>query len=1125
MGGLLTYFTRHATAANLVLVIMVVFGVAALPQMRAQFFPDVIVDEIDVNIDWDGAGPEDVDRAVIEPLLPSLQAVEGLAASSSRASEGVARIELEFEPGWDMERAIADVQSAVDGVTTLPEDADPASVVRSVWRDRVTDVVISGPVGIDQLARFADEFTARLFREGVTRTTISGVAAPQTVVEVRTLDLMRHDVTMADLAQVIGAAADSSPAGDVSGSNARVRTGTERRAADQVAGVPIKILDDGSALTVGDVGRVTSEGLDRARAYFVGSHPALSIRVDRSPQGDAIAIQRIVQTVADEMELSLPPEVGIDLIRTRSEQISSRLNLLVVNGLQGLALVVVLLFLFLNARTALWVASGIPVSMLTAIGLMWAAGISLNMMSLFGLIITLGIVVDDAIVVGEHADYRFRHLKEPAPVAAERAARRMFLPVLSATLTTIIAFWGLTSIGGRFGELIRDIPLTVIAVLLASTLECFLILPNHMAHALHVQKPGRIPWYDKPSFHVNNAFDYLKDRWFRRFIALVLRGRYVVVAASVLLLATQIIPVIDGSLRWRFYVPPEQASLEGNFAMLPGASREDTARQMRELQRAVDKVAADFEAQHGRNPVTYVLTEVGGNTGRGIAGTENTDTDLLGSVAIELIPTDDRPFSATDFVTALQDEARQLPLTETLSFRSWRFGSGDDNLEIQLYGADLRRLKDAAEVLKTELARYPEISTIQDNLPFDKDQFVLDLTSKGQALGFTIEDLGAVLRNRLNGIEAATYPAGLRTGTIRVELPEAERAADFLESMMMRAGSGQYVPLTDLVTVTRVTGFGTIRREDGLAVISVTGNLSDDDPERASVIEEDLRERVLPAFGETSQVNWRMGGQAEDENRFMEDAQSGFILCLVGIYITLAWIFASWARPLVIMAIIPFGLVGALWGHRVWDQSLSMFSVIGMIGMTGIIINDSIVLISSIDERRRKLGLAPAIIDGAAERLRPVLLTTLTTVLGLVPLLYERSADAQFLKPTVVTLSYGLGFGMILVLLLVPALLGIGHDLSQALASQRRGLARRIGPGRPVAAAYALAAMGWFWATLGLFMVEGASPVLAALGLSQALWPAYGVFAAGAVALALAVFAVAGLLVALARRRTMPPAE
>ncbi len=1110
MGGLLGYFTRHPTAANLLLVMLVVLGLAAAPQMRVQFFPDVVSDEVRVVVQWDGAGPEDIDRAIIAPMMPALMAVEGVSGSWAVAREGRADMELQFEPGWTMQRALVDVQSAVDAMTTLPEEVDPPEVKLSAWRDRVTDVIITGPVGVDQLARFADDLTARLFDAGVTRTTIRGVAAPETVVEVRTLDLMRHDVTMAEIAAAVGDAADSRPAGDIAGANARIRTGAERRAADDVAAVPLRVAADSSVLRVGDVARVYDSPLDRTRAYFVGENPALSVRIDRSPDGDAVAIQRTVETVARDLMEVLPPEVQVDLIRTRAAAISERLDLLIDNGLMGLGLVVGLLFFFLNARTAFWVAAGVPAAMIAALGLMYVGGLTLNMISLFGLIITLGIVVDDAIVVGEHADYRYRTLGEPPEVAAERAARRMFLPVFTATLTTVIAFGAVMLIGGRFGQLIAALPYTVVAVLIASLIECFLILPNHMAHALKAQARSvaarRIPWYDRPSVVVNRGFAWVREQMFRPFTAWVLRLRYPVVAGALVLLSSQIAPVITGELGFRFLVLPERASVSGNFSMLPGATRAETEAQMDELRRATDVVAARFEAEHGTNPVTYVLLETGGSTGRGLPGAENLDADLLGSIAIELIDGDARPYTTQAFVEALQAEAVQLPLTETISFRRWRWGGDGGNLEVELYGADLRTLKAAAEDLKTRLAAYPEVSSISDDLPYDKDEFVLDLTPKGEALGFTIDALGRELRDRLNGIEAATYPAGMRTGRIRVEVPEAEKTADFLETMLLRTAEGQYVPLMDLVTVERSGSFATVGRSDGLAVVTVTGDLGEDDPARAAIVEGELREVVLPKLASETQISYRFAGQAVDEARFLSDARIGFILCLVAIFLVLAWVFASWTRPLAIMAVIPFALVGAFWGHQHWDMPLSMFSIVGLIGMTGIVINDSIVLIATIDEGAKKRGLWPAIIDGTAERLRPVLLTTLTTVFGLVPLLYEGSRQAEFLKPAVITLVYGLSFGMALVLILVPALLAIGQDVAQAGAGLRRGLRVRGARVRAVAWGYGVAALAWFSLTLGAVLWGATSPVLSGLGLPSGTGAAYGVFALGAIAAALVMY-------------------
>lgn len=1071
--GVLSYFTRHRTAANLLLVILIVVGLVTFPRMRAQFFPDVVIDSVSVSVRWDGAGAEDVDQAIVAVLEPALLTVEGVSESSATSREGRASIWLEFEPGWDMGRAADDVQVAVDAVATLPDDADDPVVRRGVWRDRVTDVVISGPVGVDQLGRFADEFVARLFDRGVTRTTIRGVAAPEIVVQVPSASLIRHDISMAQISDAIAAEVDTSPAGDVTGANARVRTGVARRSAVDIATIILRNNADGSSLSIGDVAQIEETGIDRSRAYFVGDQPAISIRVDRSDRGDAIGIQETVEQVAAALELTLPEGVSVDLIRTRAAAITGRLNLLLDNGLMGLGLVVLLLFLFLNARIAFWVAAGIPVAMLAAISLMYFAGLTLNMISLFALIITLGIVVDDAIVVGEHADFRARKLGESPIVAAENAARRMAAPVFAATITTVFAFTGLVAIGGRFGGLIADIPFTVIMVLLASLTECFLILPNHMAHALaHTAKEH---WYDWPSRVVNIGFSWVRDTIFRPAIKLIIWARYPVLAGIILVLASQVAVVIRGDVTWRFFNSPEQSSVSGNFAMLEGADRADSFAMMQEMQRATAAVAARYEEEYGQNPLLFVLAEIGGSTGRGLAAAENKDADLLGSIAIELIDADLRPYSSFQFVADLQREVQNHPLAEAVSFRGWRGGPGGDALDVQLFGADAEVLKSAAMAIQTALRVFPEVSALEDSLAYDREEMILELTPQGQALGFEIGSLGRVLRNRLNGIEAATFPSGVRTSTIRVELPDTELTADFMDRTLLRAGSGEYVPLADLVSVTSRSGFSTIQRENGLRLVSVTGDISEDDPVRAEAVMTELNDVILPQVEADFGVSYRLSGLAEQENEFLSDALVGFALCLIGIYLVLAWIFASWTRPMVVMAIIPFGLIGTIYGHHLWNVPLSMFTVVGLIGMTGIIINDSIVLVTTVDEYAQDRGLVPAIVDATTDRLRPVLLTTLTTVLGLAPLLYESSAQAQFLKPTVITLVYGLAFGLVVVMLVVPSIIAMQQDVGRQFRAFRRALATTTrAPAMMASIGLASAAIAVvFAATLGAVFTSG----------------------------------------------------
>ena len=556
----------------------------------------------------------------------------------------------------------------------------------------------------------------------------------------------------------------------------------------------------------------------------------------------------------------------------------------------------------------------------------------------------------------------------------------------------------------------------------------------------------------------------------------MIRARYAVLAGAVLLLALQVASVIRGDVTWRFFNAPERGSVTGNFAMAPGAARADTLAQMRALQEAVAEVGAEYAARHGQDPVSHVLAQVGGHAGRGLSGSGTRDADLQGGITIELIDADLRPYSSFAFLADLQEAAPRLPMTEELSFRGGRSGPGGDALDIALYGAEAATLKAAAEDLKARLARYPEVSALEDSLAWDKDELVIELTAQGRALGFDIDALGRTLRNRVNGIEAATWPDGPREATVRVELPETDLTADFLDTMRVRGATGQYVPLADIVTVATRTGFATVRRENGLRVVNVTGDISEDDPERAAEVRRALTEEILPQVAGVHRVEYRIGGLSEQEDQFLADARLGLMLTLLGVYLVLALVFASWTRPMAVMAVIPFGLVGAIWGHAQWDVPLSMFSVVGLLGMTGIIINDSIVLVTAIDGHARERGLVPAIIEGAADRLRAVVLTTLTTVLGLAPLLFERSTQAQFLKPTVITLVYGLGFGMVLVLILVPALLAIGRDLGRPFTALARGWrARRGGVAalmRGTGAALAL----WFAATVGWVLVTGALP-------------------------------------------------
>ncbi|MFL2800191.1 MAG: efflux RND transporter permease subunit [Paracoccaceae bacterium] len=1026
-GSFFGYFIAHSTIANLVLVLVVVLGFFSISKLRSQFFPDVIIETINVSAYWPGAGAEDLDSGVVGYLEPSLLELEGIEKIVSRSYEGVSRITIDFVSNWDMNKALDDVKLAVDEAENLPDEIDEIDVKRRVWRDRVTNIVFSGPFTVEQLEKYSDEFLQLLYREGITKTSTRGGMEPIVRVVVPEISLLKNSLTLRELSNVVGTGASSRPAGETNDGLARLKAGAEKTRQVDLAEITANTLSTGESIKLGDISVISVDEIPTVE-FFKGNNPAIITRIDRGSEGDAIEIQDKVETLIEEFQLNMPATLTIELSGTRTEAIKSRLNILISNGFFGLILVLFFLFLFLNAETAFWVAVGIPVALFASFGFMYLIGISLNMISLFALIICLGIVVDDAIVVAEHADYRASTLKEDPYTAARNAATFMGLPVFTATITTVLAFSGLVLIGGRFGSLIADIPYTVILVLLASLLECFLILPNHMFHSLK-NSAKRNKWYNAPSRKFNEKFEIFKNQYFRRFIRLNLQYRYLSLVFMLSLLFCSVSLLVSGDVKWRFWNPPEIGRLTANIAMVDGAERKDTLVMLRELERANKKVAEEFEKENGKNSITFQISQLGGNEGRGISGAENKDKDLLGSFTIELIDADLRPYSSFTYLAALQDEVNKSPLLETISFRRWGSGPGADGISINLAASDTKNLKEASEQLKAALSPYEEISALEDTQGYDKTEYVITLTDRGKKLGFTIDSIGRQLSDRLNGIESLTFLKGNKTGKIIIELAKEDLKGDFIYNAKVRSNSGHYGSLSDIVKIKAQYGFSSVTREDGQKIITVTGQLSEEDAEQAELVKDRITNEILPAIEEGFGVVSSVTGLAEQERRFLDEALISFVLCVLGIYLTLAWVFASWSRPMVIMLIIPFGLIGALWGHYVYGIALSMFSIIGLIGMTGIIINDSIVLISTFNEHSKKMDNIGAIIKATCDRLRPILLTTLTTVFGLAPLLFEQSRDAQFLKPTVITLVFGLGFGMLILLIIVPVFIAVQYDI------------------------------------------------------------------------------------------------
>ena len=1025
--GLVRYIVHHRTLANLLLLMLLVVGVISTDRIRAQFFPDFVIETVFISIAWPGAGPEDIDLRILRELEPALRGVEGVDESQASAQEGRARFRLQFADGFDMPTAVNEIEGVLRQAS-LPADAESPVLTQGWFRDRVTDVLVYGDLDLSALERRARDLDQLLFKAGVSKTTISGISDPRVTVRFEPQTLEKYGVTLQDAANQIRGAFGDNPAGTLS--DDRVRLRTQGQPIESLADFALIAEDDGTRLTVEQLGQIEFEGLDRGIALYYQGQPAIRIQVERGPDGDAIALQESVERAVAIFNEQSADGVSAVLSRPRAQAIKDRLGILIENGITGLVIVITMLFLFLSVRTAFWVTIGIPTAMLATVALMLALGLSLNMVSLFALIICLGIVVDDAIVIGEHADHLHRQGHAPAD-AALLAVKRMFLPVLSSSLTTIIAFSGMLLIGGRFGSLITDIPVTVVLVIAASLIEVFLLLPAHMFHALRAVKPGRPAWFDRPSLWINHHFDRFRDGPYRRMVEGVIRWRYPALAGAISLILFSAAMIMDRTVGWRFFNAPERGTLTANVMMTEGTSRADTLAQLNAMAVAMEQINAQYAEEHGQGPVKGWFTQVGANSGRPISGSDRVSPDRLAGFNIELIDPDLRPYSAFEFIRAWQAAIPESDKVDRIQVRGDRQGPQTDGISVRLIGDDFRTLKQASLALQKRLNESPGVSAVEDDLAYDKTEQRLTLTPEGQALGLTAAALSSQLRGQLDGIEAISLPQNGQSIEVRVGLTERAADADYLSRARIRLPDGSFTDLNQVARWESGRGFASLQVENGQRLVLVTGELPEDSV-AARALQDQLQNQWLPDIAQEFGVDFELSGLAQDEREFLSEAVVSFMVCLLAIYLTLTWIFGSWSRPLIPILTIPLGLVGVVWGHYIHGVPLSMFSVVGFIGMAGIILNDTIVLIVRIQERMQTQPLLDSLIQGSSDRLRAVFLTTLTTVGGLLPLLFESSVQAQFLKPTVITLVYGLGMGMGLVLLMTPAMIAIANDLRRS---------------------------------------------------------------------------------------------
>jgi len=1032
-GGLIGIFARHPTAANLLMIIMIISGLFALHRMNTQFFPDFGIDIVYVSVEWSGASAEDVDSNIVQAIEPEVRFLDGVKRVRSSSLEGRATVLVEFNPGTDMQSALSDVETAVSTVTTLPDDSEQPEVRKIVRYDTISRLVLSGPVEEATLKKIAKRIRDGLLDRGIDQVDLYGARDEEIWVEIRPETLLELDLTLNEVSERIRETSQDVPSGDTSGAiEMQIRSLGLLKTAEDIGSVEVRALTNGEKILLRDIARIRESFDDTGDEARRNGQRAIEIFVQRAVNADALDLADTTMSYLEDIRPTLPPTVTLEQYDIQADLIRSRIDLLLKNGLSGLVLVVLVLFIFLNARVAFWVAAGIPVALMATMLIMYLSGQTINMLSLFGIIMALGIVVDDAIVVGEHAEAKGREGLSSVE-AAVAGARRMSAPVLSASLTTVAAFMPLLIISDIIGQIIRGIPLVIIAVIFASLIECFLVLPGHMRGALTASvKSGRRSLRVK----FDDAFARFREEFFRPLVSLAVDQKYATISISIAALIVSIGLMLGGRVGFVFFPSPEADKVYANVQMVAGTPRSQTIEMLSELERSLGAASDRLTGQEGGTLVRMSLMKLGGEVGRPSAAPAS--GDHIGGLVVELMPSDERDVRTSALIDAWREEVRPVAGVDILTILAAQGGPPGRDVDVRLSGGNIADLKAASLETQMLLKRYPGVSSIEDDLPFGKLETIIEVTPEGRALGFNTQSVGRQIRNAFDGAIAKRFPRGDEEVTVRVQFPREVIGSGALDDLYLRGSEGAEVALSEVVDTRESRGFSRIRREDGVRQVAVTAEIDKQVTTTGEVLDA-LEADGIRKIAAKYDLRLTFAGKAEEQETTLADMKLGAMIGLAGIYIILAWVFASYVRPIVVMSIIPLGFVGAAVGHYLLGYEITILSLIALIGLSGIVVNDSIILVSTIDERlARGEDRRDAIVNGACDRLRAVILTSATTIGGLLPLMFERSLQAQFLIPMALTMIFGLMFTTLLVLFVIPALIALQEDCGRGLARIRR---------------------------------------------------------------------------------------
>lgn len=1037
---MIAWFAKNDVAANILFFVIIISGIyVATTQIPIDLFPEVEQRNVRVSMVLPGASPQETEEGITIKIEEAIQAIEGIRQITSQSREGSASVTVQVEEGYDVREVLDEVKIRVDGVNNFPVEAESLLVQVPQWRRDAIGVVLFGDYDNMTLRRVAENVRDELAGlPEITQVEVDNVLPFEISIEIAEWALRQYDISLEQVAGILRQNSTDVSAGNLKtkGGDIFIRSRGQAYRASDFETIPVITTQDGTMITLGDIATIRDEFEETPLRTRFNGVPAIEIEVYRSGDESIIDVTTAVRNYIDKKQLDMPDGLTIDFWRDRSEPIKARLETLTKSAWQGLLLVIIMLALFLRPSVAFWVCLGIPMSFMGAFLFMPLFDVSLNLMSLFAFILVLGIVVDDAIVTGENVYSHLQKGEDPLN-AAIKGTQEVAVPVTFGILTTAAAFLPLAFQTGR-GSWYAAIPLVVIPVLLFSLIESKFILPAHLKH-VKMRTEKNTSRLSKLQQKIANSLEVMIEKVYQPILAQAMRWRYAAWTAMFASLILIIGTIAAGHTKFVFFPRVQSEVATATLVMPAGTAFESTDRIISAMTMHAKDLQEEYrDAETGESVIRNVYS---------ISGGRNSTT---GRVQMDMIPPESRTVDVTtrEVVNQWRKKVGQVAGAEQLNYRAEIGGWGGSPISIELKGRNTEALNTLGEGLKKQLEQYPAVSDIEDSLSDGKEELQLELKPEARLLGLSLNQVARQVRQAVFGFEVQRVQRGREEVRVMVRYPlEARQSIETLEQMMIRIGPNQEVPLWQVANVFPGLSPDSILRVDRQRTISVNADFDKEAGDLSLVLGE-VNEWLSEQINAYPGTTFEMAGEARDQAESTNSLTVGAIGLTILIYILLAIPFKSYSQPIIVMSVIPFGLVGAVIGHWIMGMDLTLLSFMGMLALSGVVVNDSLVLVDYINQKRNEgVSLKEAVYTAGGRRFRPVLLTSLTTFAGLVPLLFETSTQAQFLIPMAVSLGFGILFATLITLFIVPINYLILEDFKGYMRRYKRdmlGLLKKV---------------------------------------------------------------------------------